>query len=88
MGEHMKRLVPPDKAVLEGQIGNVVYRQQKDGTMHIDDKVADAFKREGWTEANLGGFARAKGWVCQDCGFHGYFKKCGKCGSENMERGN
>jgi hypothetical protein len=83
----MKRLVAPDRAVVEGQIGNVVYRQQKDGTMHVDDHHAAALKREGWFEPNAGGFAKAKGWVCDDCGFHGYFKKCGKCGSESMTKG-
>jgi hypothetical protein len=83
----MKRLVAPDKAVKEGQIGGVIYPVQKDGTMHIDDAHAAAFKREGWAEPNAGGFARAAGWVCQECGFHGYFKKCGRCQSENMVRG-
>jgi hypothetical protein len=82
----MKRLVPPDKAVLETQIGSRVYRQGSDGTIRVPDSDAKALKREGFTEPNAGGFAKADGWVCIDCGFHGYFIKCGRCNSDNMKR--
>jgi len=87
MGEKMRRLLPPDKAVLETQISGVVYRQQKDGTIHADDHDYSALKKAGYTEPMAGGFAKAAGWVCLNCGFHGYFKLCGKCKSENTERG-
>lgn len=82
----MKRMLPPDKAAVETQIGQRVYAMRKDGTVHVSDAEAKALKAAGYTEAQIGGFARAKGWVCQDCYFHGYFKKCGKCGSDNVKR--
>lgn len=88
----MKRLVPPDKAVVETGIprrggGESVYRMQKDGTIHVADSDYAALRKAGYTEPNAGGFAKAAGWVCNECGFHGYFKKC-KCGSEDTRRGN
>lgn len=81
------RLVPPDKAVLETQVPRgVVYRMQKDGTIHADERDVKALRQAGYTQASLGGFARAAGWVCRVCHHHGYFKKC-KCGSEDTVRG-
>lgn len=81
------RLLPPDKAVFETQVPRgVVYRMQKDGCVHVDERDAKTLREAGYTQPSLGGFARAAGWVCQDCHFHGYFKKC-KCGSENTVRG-
>ena len=66
--------------------GEVVYRMQKDGTVHVSESDAKLLKKAGYSEPNAGGFARAKGWICQDCHFHGYFKVCGRCGSEDMKR--
>lgn len=88
----MKRMVPPDRAVVETGVprpggGEAVYRMRKDGTIHVSDSDAKMLKKAGYIEASIGGFARAAGWICNDCGFHGYFKKC-KCGSENTRRGN
>jgi hypothetical protein len=87
----MKRLLPPDKAAVETGVprrggGEVVYKMQRDGTIHVNDSDYKALKAAGYTEPSLGGFARAAGWVCEDCGFHGYFRRC-KCGSENTVRG-
>lgn len=87
----MKRLLPPDKAVIETSIprasgGESIYRMRKDGTVHVADADAKLLKKAGYTEPMLGGFARADGWVCKDCGHHGYFRKC-KCGSHNTRRG-
>jgi hypothetical protein len=82
----MRRLVPPDKAAIETQVGSRLYTMGKDGTVRVSDADAKALKQAGYTEPNAGGFAKADGWVCQDCGFHGFFKKCGKCGSEDMKR--
>lgn len=87
----MKRLVPPDKAVVETGVpraggGEVVYRQRRDGTVHVSDSDAKLLKKAGFTEPNAGGWVKARGWVCQSCGFHALFKKCGKCGSEDMKR--
>jgi hypothetical protein len=88
----MKRLVPPDKAVVETGVprpggGESVYRMRRDGTIHVSDADAKMLKKAGYTEPSLGGFARAAGWICDECGFHGYFRKCGKCGSENTHKG-
>jgi hypothetical protein len=89
----MKRLVPPDKAVVETGIprrngGESVYRMQKDGTIHVSDSDYALLRKAGYTEPTLGGFARAAGWICNGCGFHGYFKKCGRCKSEDTRKGN
>lgn len=86
----MKRLFPPDKAAVETGIprpggGESVYRMRKDGTIHVPDSDAKALKAAGYTEPSVGGFAKAEGWMCRDCGHHGYFRKC-KCGSENTRR--
>lgn len=87
----MKRMVPPDRAVVETGIpraggGESVYRMRRDGTIHVPDSDAAMLKKAGYIEAQVGGFARAAGWICNECGFHGYFKKC-KCGSEDTRRG-
>lgn len=83
----MPRLVPPDKAVAETQVPRgTVYRMQKDGTIHVDERDVKALRQAGYTQPSLGGFARADGWVCHDCGHHGYFKRC-KCGSDKTVRG-
>jgi hypothetical protein len=84
----MKRMVPPDRTVVETQIGSRLYTMGKDGTVRVNDADAKALKAAGYTQANAGGFAKALGWICQDCYFHGYFKVCGKCGSEKMKRPN
>lgn len=82
----MKRLVPPDRAVAETQVGSRLYRQMKDGTVHANDADVKVLKQAGFSEPNAGGFAKTEGFVCDDCGFHGYFRKCGKCGNEQMKR--
>lgn len=88
----MKRLVPPDKAVIETGVprsggGEVVYRMKKDGTVHVSDGDAALLKKAGYTEPNVGGWIKAAGFVCNDCGWRGFFRKCGKCSSENSRRG-
>jgi hypothetical protein len=88
----MKRLLPPDKAVLETGVprangGETVYRQHRDGTIHVADADVRALKQAGYTTPSAGGFARSHGWRCDDCGFHGYFRLCGRCKGENTRRG-
>lgn len=83
----MKRLLPPDKAVVETGIprrngGESVYRMRKDGTIHVPDSDVRALKQAGYTEPAAGGFAKAEGFICGVCGFHGYFRKCGRCGGD------
>lgn len=89
----MKKLVPPDKAVIETGVprrggGESVYRMQKDGTIHVADSDYAALRKAGYSDPSAGGFCRAAGWICNECGFHGFFKKCGRCKSEDTRRGN
>jgi len=84
----MQRLVPPDKAVIETEVGRTgrIYKMQKDGTVHVRDDDAKLLLKAGYVRPSLGGFARSAGWICQDCHHHGYFRRC-KCGSENTVKG-
>ena len=87
----MKRLLPPSGQAVETGVprpggGESVYRMQKDGTVHVADSDAAVLKQAGYTEPNAGGWIRASGWVCDDCGFHGFFRKCGKCGGVNTHK--
>lgn len=89
----MKRLLPPDKAVIETGVprangGESVYRMQRDGTIHVSDHDYALLRKAGYSEPMAGGFAKAHGWICNECGFRGYFKKCGRCKSEDSRRGN
>jgi len=50
-------------------------------TATVDDpKHIKALKESGFVPASLGGVDRARARVCGGCGFHGYFKTCGRCG--------
>jgi len=81
------RLLPPDRAVVETEVPRgIIYRMGKDGTIDADERDVKTLRKAGYAPPQLGGFARAAGWICQDCHFHGYFKKC-KCGSENTVKG-
>lgn len=90
----MKRLVAPDSAVVESSVqgarsgAEVVYRRQKDGAIHVNnDSHIKAFKSMGYREAHAISGVRASGWVCNICGFHGFFKKCGRCGGTDTVKG-
>ena len=87
----MKRMLPPSGAAIETSIprpggGESIYRMQKDGTVHVSDADAKTLRKAGYTEASAGGWVQAAGWVCDDCGFHGFFRRCGRCGGENTRK--
>jgi hypothetical protein len=45
-------------------------------------------KAEGYFEASLNPYSqgdRKRGFTCVECGFDGWFRKCGRCGVEAMD---
>jgi hypothetical protein len=45
-------------------------------------------KAEGFFEASLNPISaddRKRGFSCVECGFEGWFRKCGRCGYESQE---
>jgi hypothetical protein len=82
----MGRYVAPDKGVKETVIGGKKYNPDKGGIYNVDNKRhADLMKREGYFEAALNPYAegdRQRGFTCVQCGFDGWFRKCGRCGHE------
>ena len=48
---------------------------------------AAALKSEGFVEASLTGAApKSAGYHCDNCGFDGWFSKCGRCGNEECKK--
>jgi hypothetical protein len=44
-------------------------------------------KAEGYFEASLNPYShgdRKRGFTCVQCGFEGWFRKCGRCGCEDQ----
>jgi len=90
----MRRMIAPNDTVREVEIkgarfgGSKVYRQRKDGTVHVDSaKDAKALKEAGFTEAGVGGVPVSGGYTCQECGFNMWFKTCSRCGGEGVRNG-
>lgn len=83
----MGRYVAPDKGVKETVIGGKTYRPDKGGIYNVDSpRHARAMKAEGYFEASLNPYAegdRKRGFTCVQCGFDGWFRKCGRCGHED-----
>lgn len=51
----------------------------RDGILDVPDHVARDLLKDGcFLPSNQP--RRADGFVCTDCGFHAYFRVCGKCG--------
>ena len=82
----MGRLVAPDKGVKETVIGGRTYNPDKGGIYNVENKRhADLMKREGYFEASLSPISKGdhgRGFECVECGFNGWFRKCGRCGHE------
>jgi hypothetical protein len=82
----MGRFVAPDRGVRETVIGGKEYRPDKSGLYNVENKShAEAMKREGFFEASLNPYSqgdRKRGFTCVQCGFDGWFRKCGRCGHE------
>jgi hypothetical protein len=85
----MTRMVAPDKGVKETTIGNRAYRPDRGGIYHVSNpQHVAAMKREGYFEASLNPVSAAdrnRGYKCVECGFDGWFRKCGRCGHENTK---
>lgn len=85
----MGRFVAPDRGVRETVIGNKKYNPDKSGLYNVDNPShAAAMKREGFFEASLNPYShgdRQRGFTCVQCGFDGWFRKCGRCGHESTD---
>jgi hypothetical protein len=83
----MGRFVAPDRGVKETVIGGKKYNPDKGGIYNVDNaNHGAAMKREGFFEASLNPYAQGdyrRGFSCVECGFDGWFRKCGRCGHEN-----
>lgn len=83
----MGRYVAPDKGVRETVIGNTTYRPDSGGIYNVESvSHARAMKAEGYFEASLNPHSKGdaqRGYTCSECGFNGWFIKCGRCGHEN-----
>ena len=82
----MGRYVAPDRGVRETVIGGRKYNPDKSGIYNVENKAhGEAMKREGFFEAALNPYShgdRQRGFTCVQCGFDGWFRKCGRCGHE------
>ena len=58
-------------------------RADKKGFYEVTNSAdAKALKESGFVEASLMGSSRGiAGYLCAKCGFNGWFKTCGKCGT-------
>ena len=62
------------------------YNQNKKGMIEVSNASdAKALKAEGFFEASLMGTTNnsSLGFVCVECGFGSWFRKCSRCGYEN-----
>lgn len=81
----MPRLLSPDDACVEVDIPTVGGSRRYSGTTIevTDPRHADVLKRVGYTVADVSATpVRSRGYTCTECGFHGFFKVCGRCGSD------
>lgn len=86
----MSRYVAPDKGVKETVIGGKTYNPDRGGIYNVESTThAAAMKREGFFEASLNPYSQGdnqRGFTCVQCGFDGWFRKCGRCGHENESK--
>ena len=85
----MSRYVAPDRGVKETVIGNTTYRPDSGGIYNVESPShARAMKAEGYFEASLNPHSKGdnkRGFTCVQCGFNGWFRKCGRCGIESND---
>jgi hypothetical protein len=85
----MARWVAPDKGVKETVIGGQSYFTDRKGIYTVENASHQrAMKAEGFFEAALNPISsddRLRGFTCVECGFEGWFRKCGRCGIESNE---
>jgi hypothetical protein len=81
----MPRLLSPDHACVSVKVPTARGERQYDGTIiDVSNPVHERMlKQVGYVQADAsGGPSRARGYACE-CGFHSYFRKCGRCGRVN-----
>jgi len=85
----MTKIVAPDKGVRETAIGNKLYKPDRGGLYNVESKSdIKAMKSQGYFEASLNSYSQGdaqKGYCCVECGFNGWFRKCGRCGYESKD---
>ena len=68
--------------------GEKVLKAGKDGMFEVNDpKLVRKLKAEGLGIASASGVisnADNLGYTCNECGFGGWFRKCGRCGHEDQ----
>lgn len=84
----MGRWIAPDRGVKETVVGGKSYYSDR-GVYNVENKAHQkAFKAEGFFEAALNPISAEdskRGFTCVECGFGGWFRKCGRCGYESQE---
>ena len=89
------KFIAPDNGVkqvsIEGArtgIQETISRDKKGFFVAGSSRQAAALRAEGFIEASLNGVAAANsGYLCVECGFGSWFKKCGRCGAECKKAG-
>ena len=85
----MTRMVAPDRGVKETVIGRSKYNPDKSGLYNVENsRHVAAMKAEGYFEASLNPHSTGdahRGFNCVECGFAGWFRKCGRCGHEAVD---
>lgn len=77
----MARVCVPQGAVAGMDHGGRRYLA-RGGVMTVPDHVAKDLIKDGcFPAADIP--TNAPGFVCGDCGFHGFFRTCGRCGGES-----
>ena len=83
----MSRIVAPDRGVKQTEVGNKTYTVNKQGIYEVSNPShIRAMKAEGFFEASLNPVSQGdnqRGYCCIECGFNGWFRKCGRCGHES-----
>jgi hypothetical protein len=81
----MPRLLSPDDACISVKVPTYGGERKYDGrTIDVSDPThIRMLKQQGYVQADVsGGPSRAGGYRCAECGFHGFFKVCGRCGGD------
>lgn len=82
----MTKLVASDKGNTEITVNGNAYRKQKDGTFHVNGRDAAMLKASGDFAVAGITFERARGFICQACGFVALYRDhCGRCGGTDLK---
>lgn len=76
-----ERICVPQSGCAGINVGGVRYLADKGGVMTVDNPAHAALMRKGaecFPAAHTP--VGADGFVCADCGFTTFFKRCGRCG--------